>query len=160
MKLGNNITCVLTKSFFTRHHLITHTNYRKSSKATEVTVIIWNISFIIFRWNKWMINVIFTVTWIIWADFLNDLHFLNRYSSLWNVNNFPCGGIEFWTQLVIIWLQTSVLKISRIIILSCYNEINVVVQFYTWFQFYHPMCSSMMMCDNEFKTKESKISTT
>ena len=33
----------------------------------------------------------------------------------------------------------------------------VVVQFYPWFKFYFPLFWVMVMCDNEFETKENKI---
>ena len=33
----------------------------------------------------------------------------------------------------------------------------VVVSFYPWFNFYFPLFLGMLMCDNEFETKESKI---
>ena len=36
-------------------------------------------------------------------------------------------------------------------------NIYVVVQFYLWFKFYFPLFLGMVMCDNEFKTKENII---
>ena len=35
--------------------------------------------------------------------------------------------------------------------------VHVVVQFYPWFKFHFPWFIGMVMHDNEFKTKESKI---
>ena len=37
--------------------------------------------------------------------------------------------------------------------------IAVVVQFYPWFNFYFPLFLGMVICDNEFETKENKIQT-
>ena len=37
------------------------------------------------------------------------------------------------------------------------NNSYVVVQFYPWFKFYFPLLLGMVMCDNEFETKEIKI---
>ena len=42
------------------------------------------------------------------------------------------------------------------------RERNVVVQFYTWFlnfKFYSPLSLDMLMCNNEFETRENKIVT-
>ena len=38
-----------------------------------------------------------------------------------------------------------------------FSFVNVVVQFYPWFKCYFPLFLGMVMYDNEFKTKESKI---
>ena len=32
-----------------------------------------------------------------------------------------------------------------------------MVQFYPWFKFYFPLSMGMVVCDNEFETKESKL---
>ena len=36
------------------------------------------------------------------------------------------------------------------------SGVNVVVQFYPWFNFYFPLFLCMVMYDNELKTKENK----
>ena len=50
------------------------------------------------------------------------------------------------------------------IALSCFcsndlvfNCVDVVVQFYPWFKFSFLLFLGMVMCDNEFETKENKI---
>ena len=41
---------------------------------------------------------------------------------------------------------------------SCNNFlVDVVVQFYPWFNFYFPLFFFMLIYDNEYKTKENKI---
>ena len=37
------------------------------------------------------------------------------------------------------------------------THVNVVVQFHPWFKFYFPLFCRMLMHDDEFETKESKI---
>ena len=38
-------------------------------------------------------------------------------------------------------------------------DVYVLVQFFHWFKFYFPLFWSMVMYDNEFKTKGNKIQT-
>ena len=44
-------------------------------------------------------------------------------------------------------------------LLPVFQNIYVVVQFYLWFKFYFLLFLGMVMYDNEFETKENKIST-
>ena len=39
------------------------------------------------------------------------------------------------------------------------HSIYVVVQFYPWFKFYFPLFLDMVMCGNEFETKENQNET-
>ena len=36
-------------------------------------------------------------------------------------------------------------------------KVYVVVQFCPWFKFYSPLFLAMVICDNEFETKEEKL---
>ena len=49
-------------------------------------------------------------------------------------------------------LETSLLRNGLIS-----KGVDVVVQFYPWFEFYFLLFLDMVMYDNEFKTKENKI---
>ena len=41
---------------------------------------------------------------------------------------------------------------------ACYEQdVYVVVQFYPWFKFYFLLFLGMVMCDNDFETKENII---
>ena len=79
----------------------------------------------------------------------------NAHLSVFLGKDYTFRNANKWCYLILFDLRRIVfLYVSYI---DIFGIVYVVVQFFPWFKFYFPLFSGMVMCDNEFETKENKF---